>query len=396
MDPSGQHGLTVRPLLCSDWSGGRPYWPVIGCVGVVRRAETVLVSSSDVGEELGYTQLSDTRRTVQTSQTSQLSDTNISNVSLTKVHQTEDRQREEMAARLVTLLTVFCSSQSRAQLSHIRVSIDNEISASSCEASLASLHTLLTGARTELFNKTNINTERVTISLPRSWSSSPCVQGLSLTRPTPGAPDLVVLPSPNTEIRTVQYGGCGVRGKRIILPHQRVENSQNVTRDVTDLFISLLKYEFGYFDTQAPPSTANEVKFPESNKTIEMEAESCSRDPLNDKDYNTEAPTQQNLLCQEQSPLRLIKSGLISESEKSDVMAVVGRSPIVEYVISQKTRHLLVLDRSQQSKHVWKHLRNALYRYTVTQSQPQSVLLLDSRIELAISRNVIRGLSVIT
>ena len=113
---------------------------------------------------------------------------------------------------------------------------------------------------------------------------------------------------------------------------------------------------------------------------------------VNDKDYNTEAPTQQNLLCQEQSPLRLIKSGLISESEKSDVMAVVGRSPIVEYVISQKTRHLLVLDRSQQSKHVWKHLRNALYRYRVT-SQSHSVLLLDIRIELAISRNVIRGLS---
>ena len=87
----------------------------------------------------------------------------------------------------------------------------------------------------------------------------------------------------------------------------------------------------------------------------------CSLDLLNDTDYNTEAPTQQNLLCQEQSPLSVIKSGLISESEKSDVMAV-GRSPIVEYVISQKTRHLLVLDRSQQSKHVWKHLRNALYR----------------------------------
>ena len=279
-----------------------------------------------------------------------------------------------MAARLVILLTVLSSSQSQGQLSHIRVSIDNQISASSCEATLASLHTLLTGARTELYNKTNINTERVTISLPRSWSSSPCVQGLSLTRATPGAPDLVVLSSPNTEIRTVQYGGCGVRGKRIILPHQRVENSKNVTRDVTDLFISLLKYEFGYFSTQAPPSPANEVKFSESNTTSEMEAESCSRDPLNDKDYNTEAPTQQNLLCQEQSPLRLIKSGLISESEKSDVMAVVGRSPIVEYVISQKTRHLLVLDRSQQSKHVWKHLRNALYRYTVTLTVKLSVI----------------------
>ena len=275
-----------------------------------------------------------------------------------------------MAARLVTLLTVLSCSQSQAQLSHIRVSVDNQIAASSCEATLASLHTLLTGARAELLNKTKINTERVTISVPRSWASSPCVRGLSLARAEPGAPDLVVKPSANTEIRTVQYGGCGVRGKRIVLPHSRVENSQNVTRDVTDLFISLLKYEFGYFDTQAAPS-ADEVNFPESNKTSEMEAESCSRDPLNDKDYNTEAPTQQNLLCQEQSPLTVIKSGLISESEKSDVIAV-GRSPIVEYVISQKTRHLLVLDRSQQSKHVWKHLRNALYRYTVSHSHTQS------------------------
>ena len=88
LDPSGQHGLTVRPLLSSDWSEGRPYWPVIGCVGVWRRAGTVLVSSSDVGEELGYTQLSDTRRTVQTSHT------NISNVSLTKLHQTSPDRRQ--------------------------------------------------------------------------------------------------------------------------------------------------------------------------------------------------------------------------------------------------------------------------------------------------------------
>ena len=164
------------------------------------------------------------------------------------------------------------------------------------------------------------------------------------------------------------------------------------------MLISLLKYEFGYFNTQ--PSGLNELKFPESNEsneTSEMssEPETCSGDPFDDTAYNTEAPTQQNLLCQEQSPLSVIKSGLISESENSDVRSE-GRSPIVEYVISQKTRHLLVLDRSQQSKHVWKHLRNALYRYTVTLSESLSLLVLDIRIELAISRNVIRGLSVIT
>ena len=269
-------------------------------------------------------------------------------------------------ARLVVLLTVLSwgslvADTSVEHLSHIRVSIEDQIAPSSCQTTLDGLHTLLTGAAIQLYNKTNTAVQRVTVSLPRSWYSSPCVQGLALTRAGPQSPDIVVLNSAETDIKTVQFAGCGQRGKRILLPHQRVERRENVTRDVTDLLISLLKYEFGYFNTQ--PSVVDELNFPESNQTSEMlaEPERCSPDPLNDTDYNTEAPTQQNLLCQEQSPLSVIKSGLISESENSDVRSE-GRSPIVEYVISQKTRHLLVLDRSQQSKHVWKHLRNALYR----------------------------------
>ena len=262
-------------------------------------------------------------------------------------------------AWLVSLLTVLgYSTRVLSHLSHIAVSIDDQISPSSCQTTLDGLHALLTGAQRQLYNKTNTEIQRVTISLPRSWYDTPCVRGLTLTRASSQSPDIVILPT-SSPIRTVQYGGCGVRGKRILLPHSRVENRGNETRDVTDLLISLLKYEFGYFNTQ--PSGINELKFPESKKTSEREPEMCSPDPLNDTDYNTEAPTQQNLLCQEQSPLSVIKSGLIGESEKSDVEPL-GRSPIVEYVISQKTRHLLVLDRSQQSKHVWKHLRNALYR----------------------------------
>ena len=267
-------------------------------------------------------------------------------------------------ARLVTLLTVVSYSGlvGGTHLSHITVSVDNQISPTSCQTTLDGLHTLLTGAAVQLYNKTNTELQRVTISLPRSWHDLPCVQALPTTRAGPQAePDLVILNTPEKEIKTVQFAGCGERGKRIIVPHQRVEKTENVTRDVTDLLISLLKYEFGYFNTQ--PSRVNELKFPESNETSEMlsEPENCSGDPFDDTDYNTEAPSRQNLLCQEQSPLRVIKSGLISGSENS-AEGSVGRAPIVEYVISQKTRHLLVLDRSQQSKHVWKHLRNALYR----------------------------------
>ena len=69
-------------------------------------------------------------------------------------------------------------------------------------------------------------------------------------------------------------------------------------------------------------------------------------------------------MCQEQSPLSLIQSALSEEDEEEEEDSIISPSsaPVLEYSLTTSVRHVLVLDRSQQSRHVWKHLHNALHR----------------------------------
>ena len=273
-----------------------------------------------------------------------------------------------MNLKEVILLTfaLFQSVSSRKALSQLLVRIDEHISQESCHSTLNNLDSLISSSSEQLYNLTQIQLRQVTVVLPLSWHNTPCVMGLPLatTSSTSSENDVLIKKTDHSKISPLQFGGCGVRSRRVILPHQRLDSSgKNETRDASlELVQALLKHEFGYFDTHG---RVDDLQFPETYNLGSSEYENCNTDPFTDTDYKKEAPTKQNLMCQNQSPMSVIKSVLISESDETSVPvdpAMVSNRPRIEYVISQTTRHLLVLDRSQQSKHVWKHLRHALYR----------------------------------
>ena len=259
---------------------------------------------------------------------------------------------------------------STSPLSHLTVRIDDQIPQSECHSTLNNLDSLISETSAELRNiSINMSIRRVIVVLPAAWHNATCVLGLprASLASIPQEADILVKDSLDTDIRTLQYGGCGVRSRRVILPRSRLlipRLQNNETRaSSTDLLHSLLKHEFGYFDTRT--GRGDGPLFPELYKVgEEAELENCNRDPLSDADYKKEAPTKQNLMCQEQSPMSVITSSLqkrISEEERPG-MVPDGRGPRYEYVIRHSERHLLVLDRSQESKQVWKHLHNALHR----------------------------------
>ena len=263
------------------------------------------------------------------------------------------------------LSLLVTSSASIRPLSQLTVRIDSRISERSCLETLNNLDTLLHLTSTALHNVTQLNMERVTVILPPAWNKSECTQGRSLvprSKTMKTESDIVIAPTPQQSIESLQFGGCGVRSRRVIFPHHKLHKVQSeIGSFSTQLLGSLLKHEFGYFD-----SGVSGLDDPQLQEDF-SEDENCNEDPFKDTDYNPEALSKQNILCQEQSALDMIQSrisevGSESSSDASSSSITFG-SPSIEYVISHSfRRHLLVLDRSQQSKHVWKHLRNALYR----------------------------------
>ena len=264
----------------------------------------------------------------------------------------------------VIYMTVSCVGvMTRSPMSQIHVRIDEEITQEECHRTLNNLDIVIRNTVQQLSHVTQDQVNKVMVTLPSSWTNTACVLGLNFAKESSvGLPtDVLISNTPFDDIKTVQFGGCGVKSRRVVLPHHRLHAMENETEHdtSTELFRSLLKHEFGYFDTHG---RVNDLRFPEMYKVGEEEYENCNTDPFSDRDYNTEAPTKQNLLCQEQSPMSVITSNRqINGVEKSNKTHT--SVPIVEYVIHQSSRHLLVLDRSTQSKHVWKHLHHALYRY---------------------------------
>ena len=255
-------------------------------------------------------------------------------------------------------------------MSHITLSIDDQIPVTECHETLANLDTLISRTSSELANISHqLDIKTVRVTLPRSWHNHSCVRDLPLSSlASVKEADILVKDIKDTDIQTLQFGGCGVRGRRVILPHNRIIPQKNETgssstsSSSTDLLHSLMKHEFGYFDTHGRVDDPSQ--FPELNKVGEETEKvgNCNRDPFSDADYKTEAPTKQNLMCQEQSPMSVIASRLQKEISEEERAEMIIPAPRFEYLIRHSRRTLLVLDRSQESKHVWKHLHNALYR----------------------------------
>ena len=263
-------------------------------------------------------------------------------------------QSRSLVLLVLVSVTTIQTRQSRP-FSHLAVSISDQFPQQSCISALHNLNHLLTSSSSKLHSLTNLQIHRVTVVLPPSWYNTSCMSGLLLS-PVSAAlsfPDIFLSSERQAGISVTQYAGCGNKGKDVTIPADVLEDDFNKTETSLDLVDSLLKYQFGLFATHGQ---ANDPKFPEKYNLGEQEIENCKNEIYEETSYDALAPTKQNLLCNGQSPISIIRSHL------SDKQVRVFKSPKLEFVISHKTRFLLVLDRSMQAEQIWKHLHNALFR----------------------------------
>ena len=271
------------------------------------------------------------------------------------------------------LLTVVTMGvEARRPLRHLSVRLDPRLPSGACHETLHGLQQLLATTQLQLAAVSpQLQLARVRVELPRAWRNTACVRNLDISNSNNNneEADVVITETRDPAVRALQYGGCGVRGRRVILPlasllgrGDNVTGAANTTS--TSFLRSLLKHEFGFFSTHGG---AEDARFPELYRAGAEERENCNTDPVSDSSgYDGAAPTLHNLMCQEQSPLSLIQSALSEEEEEEEEDSIIPSSPssapVLEYSLTTSVRHVLLLDRSQQSRHVWKHLHNALHR----------------------------------
>ena len=273
--------------------------------------------------------------------------------------------------RLLLTVVTGLGVEARRPLRHLSVRLDPRLPSGACHETLHGLQQLLATTQLQLAAVSpQLQLARVRVELPRAWRNTACVRNLDISNSNSNSnndeeADVVITETRDPAVRALQYGGCGVRGRRVILPLAsllgNVTGAANTTS--TSFLRSLLKHEFGFFSTHGG---AEDARFPELYRAGAEERENCNTDPVSDSSgYDGEAPTLHNLMCQEQSPLSLIQSALAEEEEEEEEDSIISPSPsapVLEYSLTTSVRHVLVLDRSQQSRHVWKHLHNALHR----------------------------------
>ena len=251
------------------------------------------------------------------------------------------------ALMILSSMTVF-HTLAQQPLSHLTVSLSPQLSEKSCKFLIDNLENRLTETSRMLHNMTGLQFEKVTVVLPSFWYHSNCSSNLPLSSisSASSSPDIILSEEDRNSISVVQFGSCGEKAKHIYLPANALNNSSD------SFFDAILNYQFGVFTSN---NQMYDVRFPETYKIGEKEFTNCELCNFEESCYDSAAPTKQNLLCGEKSPLSVIKSN-VELDEKAFLV------PTVEYVISETTRYILVLDRSLQAESLWKNLHNALYR----------------------------------
>ena len=233
----------------------------------------------------------------------------------------------------------------------LTVWVDPALPRHNCSATLHSLQQLLTATSLQFHNITGENIVRVEVELPPGWSG--CTAGLSpASRPAPASPDILLTGQPGpTAVTSRQFGGCGVAGRGVSLPASLLHRNTTTSQ----LLSSLLQHRYGVFSTHG--STEDPTRFPETFSLTGQQVDNCAEYDWTEKaGYDSTAPTPHNLLCEGRSPLAVVRETSPASAPQ------LYTAPQLEFSITESTRYLLVLDRSEQSKHVWEHLYNALYR----------------------------------
>merc|ERR1711962_1572677 len=241
----------------------------------------------------------------------------------------------------------------------LNVRITEDAGVEFCREGIHKLQDLITSASTSLHSTTGLTISTVAIEVPISFSSSPsCSSLLSVAPPLPSPPSILVsnlplLPGPFP----VQFDGCGEPGLHLSLPTQWILSSTtNTTKSLGNtLSTALIQTKFGTFTTHGIQGSK---RFPEMYNLGEEEVTNCGDSDV----YDTEAPTAQNLLCHEQSPIQIVHTKLGSWEPQSGLPAPLPPTFHLWTPNSCSTLYILLLD---QSKHMetnrrWRNLHNAL------------------------------------
>ena len=159
-----------------------------------------------------------------------------------------------------------------------------------------------------------------------------------------------------------QFGGCGVRGKKVRIPFGILtDNVEISTQDLKESVLAVTQWRYGVFsesgvdgDPMYPlRSTAGPTETNNTGCDLNHGAILCPLD-----DYNRYALTKQNLLCSRQSARRSILN------QFSSIDGVTFVKPNIRFVMPLDTKRvILVLDQGPTMGNIWKSILASTFQF---------------------------------
>jgi len=268
--------------------------------------------------------------------------------------------------------SVCVNNELQAEGLDLTVKIYEDMPKHLCGRALANLESLLTSSSFLLQEYTSSPIRTINIVLPSTLVHSSCTANITLEQVQYESVDILLNdrdPVFGSTPFSVQHGGCGERGRHVILPLDSLVQGENVTDDTTQqLSSSLLSHLYGVFPTHG---YRNDSRYPETYQVGEVVLDNagcslknkllCTQDM-----YDRGAPTKQNMLCNNKPPIDIVSTHPINTYLSSNATNKTSLiPPSFRYVSHRTTRYVLVLDRSLQMDNSgrWTNLHNALFGF---------------------------------
>eukprot|EP00090_Calanus_glacialis_P035817 TRINITY_DN6109_c0_g1_i2.p1 TRINITY_DN6109_c0_g1~~TRINITY_DN6109_c0_g1_i2.p1 ORF type:complete len:1093 (+),score=204.46 TRINITY_DN6109_c0_g1_i2:1-3279(+) len=259
----------------------------------------------------------------------------------------------------------------------LTVKIYQDIPKHLCGRALANLEALLTSSSYLLQQHTSSPINTISIILPPTLVKTACTANITLNKLQKEPVDILLTdrdPVFGSSPFSVQHGGCGERGRHVILPLDSLVQGENVTDDtIQQLSSSLVSHLYGVFPTHG---YSNDSRYPQSYEVGEVVLDNAGCSLKNKlfctpELYDRETPTKQNLLCNNKSPMEIVSQHPLNTHASSNSTAGTPLfTPSFRYVSHQTTLYILVLDRSAQmgERGRWTNLHNSLHGFITTLS----------------------------
>ena len=206
------------------------------------------------------------------------------------------------------------------------------------------------------------------IELPPAWRNTECTADIKVYEGQL-APEVDVEisgthPVTGDSPHADQFGGCGVRGQKVVIPHHVLTEEVKISSDnLRQSLLEVMRWRYGVFaeagvdnddmyplNTTAGPVTVTNVGCEDS------EQDRVGLCPLTD--YNSWAHTKQNLLCGGLSARRSI----LNQFSAKDGAKFV--KPVIKFVMPLDTKRvILILDQSPAMAPNWKSVLASTFQF---------------------------------